>query len=352
MVSRTLALVVTLSLGLAACGGSGSDGAAARIYDGECAESTGETVTIYSGRTENLIKPVLDAFACESGIDVEVRWGSSTDLALLMKEEGDRSPAEVFLSRSPGPVGFLEAEGLLGTLSDEVLDLVPEQARSNHGTWVGFSGRKRVLVYNTDAVDAADLPDSVFDLTDEKFAGKVALPATNDSFLDWFTVFRDVHGTDVATEWLEDMVSNGARFYPNNRAIVEAAGRGEIEMGLVNHYYNYQEEAALGSGHHAANYDLAEDDIGSLLIITAATILRTADDPAAAEALIAYLLSPAVQRYFTEETFEYPLTSDVEPASVLPPLEALQIGSVDFDSLGGGFAETEEIIQGSGILNQ
>ena len=355
MILRLAAVLTACALALAACGGGGTDsldGAAAAIYDGECAEGTGQTVTIYSGRTENLIKPALDAFACETGIDVEVRWGTSTDLALLLKEEGDRTPAEVFLSRSPGPVGFLEAEGLLGELSDNLLDLVPESARSSEDTWVGFSGRKRVLVHNTDDVDAADLPESVFDLTDEKYKGQVAIPATNGSFVDWFTVFRDQHGTDVATQWLDDMVDNNAHYYPNNRAIVEAVGRGEIEMGLVNHYYNYQEVAANGSDHRGDNHDFATDDIGSLLIITAATRLASADDPVAAEALIAYLLSPPVQTYFTEETFEYPLAGGVEPAAVLPPLSALEVGTVDFDALGGGFAETEEIIQASGILNQ
>jgi iron(III) transport system substrate-binding protein len=354
MTIRITALVTCLALILAACGGGSDsiDGAAAEIYDGECVEDSGQTVTIYSGRTENLIEPVLDAFACETGIDVEVRWGPSTDLALLLKEEGERSPAEVFLSRSPGPVGFLEAEGLLAPLSDEVLDEVSEEARSSEGTWVGFSGRKRVLVNNIDDVDQTDLPESVFELTDEKYKGQVALPATNGSFVDWFTVFRDLHGTEVATQWLDDMVANGARYYPNNRAIVEAAGRGEIEMGLVNHYYNYQEQAANGSDHRGENHDFADDDIGSLLIITAATMLKAADDPLAAEALIAYLLSPAVQRYFTQQTYEYPLAGGVEPDPILPPLNALQIGTVDFDSLGGGFAQTEEIIQASGILNQ
>ena len=352
---RPLALPLTAILALAACG-SGTDqtldGTAAEIYGDTCASSRGDVVTIYSGRTENLIEPVLEAFACETGIGVDVRWGSSTDLALLLSEEGDSTDADVFLSRSPGPVGFLEAEGLLGTLDQGTLDLVDEQNRSAGGTWVGFSGRKRVLVHNLDDISTGDLPRSVFDLTDERYRGQVAIPATNGSFVDWFTVFRDQFGTDVATEWLDDMVANDARFYPNNRSIVEAAGRGEILMGLVNHYYNFQEEAAIGADHRAANHDLADDDIGSLLIITAASVVGSSDDQDVANELIRYLLSEPVQRYFTDETFEYPLAAGVGPAAVLPPLTALEIGTVDFDALGGGFQETTEIIEASGILNQ
>lgn len=356
--SRRLAFVVlplALALLTTACGGSTDrtlSGTAAEIYGETCAPSADKTVTIYSGRTENLINPVLEAFACETGIEVAVRWGASTDLALLVSEEGDRTPADVFLSRSPGPVGFLESEGLLGSVDQNVLDLVSEENRSANGSWVGFSGRKRVLVYNMDILDASALPTSIFELTDEKYRGQVALPATNGSFVDWFTVFRDQSGTEVATKWLDDMVENDARFYPNNRAIVEAAGRGEIEMGLVNHYYNYQEQIAQGDDHRAVNHDLADDDIGSLLIITAASVVAGSDNTEEANELLAYLLSTPVQQYFSQETFEYPLAAGVEAADILPPLTALEIGSVDFDALGGGFQETTAIIEQSGILNQ
>ena len=350
------AVVLALALAATACGTSTSprtlDGAAARIYGGQCAPDSGREVTVYSGRTENLIRPVLDAFACEAGVSVAVRWGSSTELALLMAEEGDRTAADIFLSRSPGPVGFLESQGLLGTIEPAVLDLVEPQNHSASGTWVGFSGRKRVLVYNVDSYMAEDLPQSVFDLTDERFRGEVAIPATNGSFVDWFTVFRDQYGSDVAAGWLADMVDNDARYYPNNRSIVEAAGRGEIEMGLVNHYYQYQEAAAAGDSHRASNWDLADDDIGSLLIITAATVTAASDKNDEATELLRYLLGESAQRYFSEETFEYPLAAGVQPVDILPPLNALEIGSVDFDALGGGFAETTAIIEASGILNQ
>lgn len=355
MIRPILSLMLASAMVAGACSSGEArtlDGTAAEIYGGACAGSNGREVTVYSGRTENLIGPALEAFACETGTDVAVRWGSSTDLALLLAEEGDRTAADVFLSRSPGPVGFLESDSLLGAIDDEVLGLVGAESRSRSDTWVGFSGRKRVLVHNIDAVPPTELPQSVFDLTDERYRGRVAIPATNGSFLDWFTVFRDQYGSHVATEWLDDMVANDARYYPNNRSIVEAAGRGEIDMGLVNHYYQYQEAAASGSRHRAANHDLADDDIGSLLIITAATITASSGNRQAANDLIAYLLSAPVQRYFSRETFEYPLAAGVQPADILPPLKALEIGSVDFDALGGGFAETIAIVEASGILNQ
>ena len=162
----------------------------------------------------------------------------------------------------------------------------------------------------------------------------------------------DQYGTDTASQWLENMVDNGAEYYPNNRSIVEAAGRGEISMGLVNHYYNYQEVAANPDSHKALNYDFNDDDIGSLLVITAATILGSSENVEASEDLLGYLLTAPVQQYFTDRTFEYPLAAGILPNAALPELTALEIGSVDFDKLGGGFEEASRIIEASGILNR
>ncbi len=356
MTKRLLIGLVTLAVFAASCGGSDTpeplDGVAADIYGGDCVALDGRDVTIYSGRSENLMDPVLSAFECETGIEAKVRYDSATNLALTLAEDGDSTEADVFLSNSPGPIGFLEQRNILGVLEDDVLSLVDEQNRSDKGQWVGFSGRKRVVVYNTDNVAAGELPQSVFDLTDPKWKGRVAIPGTNGSFLDWFTVFRQVEGDDVATTWLNDMVANDAKFYANNRSIVDAAGRGEIDLGLVNHYYNYQEAAAIGEDHHALNHDLSGDDIGSLLIITAATVVESSDKIDEAHELIRYLLSEPVQRYYTEETYEYPLAAGVAPADILPPLNAQGTATIDFDSLGGGLEETLDIVDASGIANQ
>ena len=171
---------------------------------------------------------------------LDVRYGSSNDLALAISTEGDKTPADVFLSRSPGPAGYLDDLAMLAPIDTDILNRVDPTDRSPDGTWVGFAGRARVLVYNIDEVPEADLPGSVFDLTGPDYQNLVAVPGSNSSFQDWFTVFRLRNGDDVAVGWLDDMVANGARFYPKNRAIVEAVGRNEIRFGLVNHYYNHQ----------------------------------------------------------------------------------------------------------------
>ena len=352
------AIAVSIGLLATACGGgTGStastlEGAAAEIHSGDCTESTGTELTIFSGRDEELVGPVLDAFECASGIDVVTNFGDPTDLALTLVEQGDRTPADVFLSKSPGSVGFLQNAGFLQPLSDNLLELVSGENTAANGTWVGITGRQRVLVYNSELVVDGDLPESIFDLTDERFRGQVAIPATNGSFQDWFTVFRAQEGDDVAAQWLADMVANGAIVTESNRPTVDAVGRGEFSFGLVNHYYNFQQAEALGDDHQALNHSFAADDIGSLVIVTAAGITSTSENVEEAQQLIEFMLSEPAQTYFTTDSLEYPLSSGVAPAEVLPALE--DAGSdfdVAFDDLGNGLEETIAIIEGSGILS-
>ena len=327
-------------------------GAASTIFDGECVNETDEKIIVYSGRSENLILPVIEAFVCETGIKVDTRWGSSTDMALLIDEEGSKTQADVFLSRSPGPVGYLDGKGYLNPINTGVLNLVDESMRSKNKTWVGFSGRQRVLVYNTDQFSEDTLPASVFDLISPEYEGKVAIPGSNGSFIDWFTILIDQYGDTAAGDWIDQMVNNGARYYPNNRSIVEAVGRGEIAMGLVNHYYNYKISAATGAEHKANNYVFKDNDIGGTLIISAAAVLESSDNVDQAEDFLTYLLSAQVQSYFTETTYEYPIAAGVQPKSALSELQAFEIGSIDFDSLGEGFENANRLIESSGILNQ
>lgn len=307
-----------------------------------------DRLTIYSGRSQDIIEPILVDFAEETGIDIDVRYGDSTDLALLIAEEGDQSPADVFLSQSPGAVGFLDQQELLAELDPATLDRVAEENRASDGNWVGISGRVRVLVYNTDDVDPASLPDSVLDLTDSEYEGDVALAPENASFQDFVTAMRSELGDDVAQEWLEGMADNDAPTYANNTAIVEAVGRGEVPMGLVNHYYNVRAQAE-DPGVPSENYTFPDGDIGSLLIVTAASALASSDRQEDANALIDFLLSQDAQEFYSEETFEYPLAAGVEPAEGLPPLDSLAVDTIDFDELGGGLERTRELIEESGL---
>ncbi len=309
--------------------------------------SDGDRLTVYSGRTEDLIGPLLERFSEDTGIAIDVRYGDSAELAQLIDTEGDQSPADVFISQSPGSVGFLDEAGRLAPLPDDVLAAVPDEDESGDGSWVGLTGRVRVLVYNTDAIDEAELPDSVFDLTAPQYEGRIGVAPGNGSFQDFVTAMRQEEGEEATLAWLEGMAANDAQVYPNNVSIVEAVGRGEIELGLVNHYYNERAQAE-DPDVASENHFFAEGDLGSLLLVTAASIVEGAEQRGDGERLVEYLLAEDAQRYFAEETQEYPLAAGVEPDGDLPPLDTLNVTRIDFDELGG-LVRTEELIDQSGI---
>jgi iron(III) transport system substrate-binding protein len=339
--ARHLSFVAALVVGAVVLTSCGSDSGGA---------AGAGSVTIYSGRNEELIQPILDEFTDATGIDVNVKYGDSADLALLIDEEaaaGNVQP-DVFLSQSPGALGFLEQNDRLDTLPQATLDRVPESVRDDAGEWVGFSGRKRTLVYNSELVDEADLPTSVLDMTDPKWKGKIGIAPSNGSFQDFVTAMRITEGDDVTTAWLEGIAANDPLTFPANAAIVAAVGRGEIEVGLVNHYYNYR-ALAEDPNQPTLNHYFADDDPGSLIIVTGAAPLAGADNADGAVALIDFLLSSEGQQYFAEQTFEYPLTIGEALPAGIPPIDFSQAGSVRFEDLGDALATTRQMIADAGL---
>lgn len=326
--------LVVLAGALPACGGGSSSGSG--------------RVTIYSGRTQNLVEPILEDFAEETGIDVDVRYGLSSDLALLLEEEGDKSPADVFLSQTPGAVGYLDQKGLLGALPDDVLDMVQGGLHADDGSWVGFSGRKRVLAYDPERLREGELPKSVLDMVDPAWKGRFGVAPSNASFQDFVTAMRLKLGDRKTAAWLRGIADNDAFTFVNNNAIVAAIDRGEIELGLVNHYYVYQ-ALAEDPNFRARNHDFPTGDLGSLLIITGAALMKGSDHEDQAVELVRYLLQKHAQEYFSEQTFEYPLAAGVNATKVLPPVDFSSAEGLDFDKLGGDLDSTRKMIRDAGL---
>ncbi|NNC78772.1 MAG: extracellular solute-binding protein [Acidimicrobiales bacterium] len=332
-----LGIVLVLSTVAAACGS-------------DTAESSSGPITLYSGRNEELMQPLIDAFTEATDIEVEVRYADSAELALLIQTEGDNSPADVFISQSPGALGLLAGQGQLQELNSDLLDRVDAGFRASDDTWVGLTGRVRTLVYNKDLVATTDLPSSVRELTDSSYAGRVGVAPTNGSFQDFVTAMRNEIGDAETAAWLEGMAANGSPNYPKNSAIVEAVGRGEVEMGLVNHYYNLRAVEADPSV-PSVNHFFPADDLGALVIVTGGAVLTSSDSPAASEQLLDYLLSDEAQETFVAETQEYALASGVANSGPdgAPALDAFEVDTIDFDLLGEGLTGTQELIRSSGI---
>ncbi len=232
-------------------------------------------LVIYSGRNENLVGPLIERFRNETGIDVQVRYGETAEMAATIMEEGDNSPADVFFGQDAGALGALAQAERLATLPDDLMAQVDPRFRSKDGQWVGTSGRARVLVYNTDQVQAEELPQDIWGLTDPKWKGKIGWAPSNGSFQAFVTALRVVDGDEEAEAWLDGMLKNDAKVYANNDAIVAAVASGEIAAGLVNHYYMYRYQAEHGGDASIANHYFPGGGAGALLNVAGAGVLNT-----------------------------------------------------------------------------
>jgi iron(III) transport system substrate-binding protein len=332
-----IVLLFVLALALTGCGG-----------DGEAASEDG-TLTVYSGREEEIVEPLLDRFEEATGIEIEVRYGDSAELAATIAEEGDNSPADVFFAQDPGSLGAVEQEGLLAELPQELLDRVEPRFRDPDGHWVGTSGRVRVVAYNTDLLSQSDLPDSILGFTDPRWKGKIGFPPTNASFQAFVTAMRLSLGDERTREWLEGIKANQPKLYEKNLPTVEAVGRGEVEVGFVNHYYLFlakEESPDLP----VANHYLGAGDPGALVSVAGVGILEEGD---AAQRFVEYLLSEEGQRFYAEEAeeAEYPLVAGIEPKEGLPALDELQGPEIELDELGPELARTLELLNEVGFTS-
>jgi iron(III) transport system substrate-binding protein len=288
-------------------------------------------ITIYSGRSEDLVGPILARFTEETGIEVAVRYGDTAEMAAQILEEGRNTPADVFFGQDAGGLGALAKEGMLARLTDDLIGAVDARFRSPEGLWVGISGRARTVVYNTNALNPEDLPRSILDFTDPQWEGRIGWAPTNGSFQAHVTAMRIELGEEAARQWLEGIIANNPRVYEGNTPIVEAAGRGEIDVGFTNHYYLYRFLAE--DPDFPADNAFLTGDIGALINIAGVAVLDTTNQPQAAHRLVEFLLSRQAQEYFSTETFEYPLAGEVDPDPRLPRLDEIDTPDLDLTDL-------------------
>ena len=335
-----------MTLALAACSFSPSPSpspAAAQSFDADT-----EALVVYSGRTEELVGPILEQFEEEAGIEVEVRYGDTAEMANLILTEGDNSPADVFFAQDAGALGALAEEGKLAPLPEEVLGAVDERFRSPAGEWVGISGRSRVVAYNTDNVSEEELPDTIFGFTEPEWSGRIGWAPTNGSFQSFVTALRVIEGEDRAREWLEGIQANEPRVYEGNNPALDAVIAGEVDVAFVNHYYLMQrldEDPDVP----AANDFLTDGDPGALVNVAGVGILTTSDQSEAARTLVEFLLSEEAQAYFAAETKEYPLVDGVEADPALPALAEIGTPEIDLSDLSD-LEGTLQLLQDVGIL--
>ena len=314
---RTAAIFVAATTALTAC-------ASENTVDSDNTKS----ITIYSGRSEEIIAPLLEKFTAETGVSVTVRYGDSAELAAQILEEGENTKADVFFSQDAGALGALGEAGVLTQLPATTTSLVPAKYRSTTDTWVGVSGRSRVLSYNPAAVTT--VPTSVLEFVKPEWKGRIGIAPTNASFQAFVTAFRILKGEAAAKEFLIGLKANAVTFEKNSQ-ILDAVESGQIDAGLINHYYWYEKAAEIGADKMTSKIAwFADGDVGNLVNVAGVGVLKSGDN---ANTFAAWLLSDTAQRFFVETTYEYSLTGSVPAAGNLPELESIAGPDINLEEL-------------------
>lgn len=341
MISRkskiiALASAPLLMLGLAACG------------SGSTSSDDDKKLVLYSGRDAELINPLIQKFQAKTGITVEVREAGSTELAAQIIEEGDKTPAQVFLAQDAGAVGAVAKAGLFTQLPDEIKNRVEAKYTSQDGSWVGVTGRARVTAFDTKKVTATQVPGDVYKLTEAAWKGKVGIVPSNASFQAFVTAMRVVDGEAKTQAWLDGLKKNDAKIYNKNGELLTAVDAGAVELGLINHYY----WAASEKDPTAMRAQIKFGDPGTIsafVNVTGAGILNGAANSSAAKTFVEYLVSDEGQEYFVNETAEYPLVPGLPQPKNVPALSDLNPPNINLADLAS-LEESQKQIMQAGLL--
>lgn len=310
------------------------------------ASSLSGQVVVYSGRSESLIQPVIEAFKAQHpDVEVLLKSGSNSELANALLEEQNNPQADIFVTTELVTVQSLAQQGLFEAYRPQAADQLPAEFVGNENVWVGLTRRARVIMYNTELVTEEEAPKSIFDLTDPKWRGQIALAgSTNGSLQAQIAAMRQLIGEEETEAWLNGLIENEATFFGGHTDVRKAVGAGEFKIGLVNHYYYYLQKAE-GSPVGIVFPDQESDQIGLITNATAAAIVAGTDNRPAAEAFIDFLLSEDGQKLFAELNYEYPLVSGIALSPDVQPLDSFRLADVNVSQAASDIDATFALIE-------
>jgi len=312
-----------------------------------CGEDDDKLV-IYNAQHEELVDEVVEAFTEETGIEVEMRNGSDLELANQLVAEGTASKADVFLTENSPAMSLVQSEDLFTTLGEGAQGNIPEQYRPDDDSWTGFAARSTVFVYNTDSVQADDLPSSLMELADPEWEGRISFSPTGADFQAIVAAVLALEGEDATAEWLAGLKRNGT-VYDGNNVVLESVDAGEVDAGVIYHYYWYRDQEEAGDNSDSSElHFFGNQDPGAFLSISGAGVLKNGEHTEDAQEFVEFLTGPEGQEIVSESyALEYPLNPDVDIRSV-PPLADLEVPDLDVSELDS--ERVFDLMQEAGLL--
>ncbi|MFZ0667782.1 MAG: extracellular solute-binding protein [Acidimicrobiales bacterium] len=336
-----LAVVITGGALFSACSSSGSGSG-----------GSGQSITLYNGQHEQTTDTLVSAFEASTGITVNVRSDDEDTLADQIVVEGKNSPADVIFTENSPALEYLQEKGLLAPVDPSSLADTPSKYNSPEDDWVGVSARVSVLIYNPSLISKTQLPNSVLQLANPQYAGKLAFAAGETDFQPIVTSVVRTYGRTRALQWLEGIKSNaGSHIYPDNETIADEVNRGAVAFGVVNQYYWYRMRAEVGAGNmHSDITYFAPHDPGYVLDVSGAAILKSSKHQSAAQKFLAFLVSKQGQDIIAHSiSYEYPIASGVSTAQPETPFKQLEPNSITIPELGDG-STAIALLQQVGLL--
>lgn len=302
------------------------------IGTARAAEET--TLTLYNGQHTKTTAALVEAFTKATGIKVDIRKGSSSQLANQIIEEGDATPADLFYSEESPPVAALAEKSLLSTLADDTLKQVPSEYVAKDGTWLSASMRSRVVAYNKAMVKESEFPDTVLDFANEAWKDRIAYVPTSGAFQEQIVAISLMKGRDAALNWLKGLKAYG-KSYNGNGAAMKAVEAGEVPAALINNYYWFDVAAEVGDANvKSALFYFGHKDPGALITVSAAGVLKSSRKQDAAQKFLAFMVSAEGQQAIADSVAEYPVRPGVKSPFALKPFEELDPPAVTPADLG------------------
>jgi iron(III) transport system substrate-binding protein len=341
-----IALAATAALGLAACGsGTSSSGGSSAAADGKV---SGE-ITVYNAQHESLTKEWVDAFTAETGVKVTVRQGSDSEMSNQIIQEGQASPADVFLTENSPAMAQVENAGLFADVDKATVDQVPAEFRPSTNKWTGIAARSTVLVYDKNKISESQLPKSMLDLAKPEWKGKWAASPSGADFQAIVSALLELKGEAATQEWLKGMKDN-YKSYKGNSTAMKAVNAGEVDAALIYHYYYYGDQAKTAeNSKNVTPYYFKNQDPGAFVSVSGGGVLKSAKNAAAAQAFLKFITGQKGQEVLQKGTsFEYPVSASVPANDKLVPLKELQAPIVDPAKLNS--AKVTELMTQAGLL--
>ena len=314
-----------------------------------CGGNDGPSITVYNAQHEQLLDEIIPAFEKQTGINVKLRNGDDLQLANQLVQEGDKSPADVFLTENSPAMSLVDQAGLFAKIDAKTQALIPAAYRPADNDWIGFLARSTVAVYNTDKVKDADLPASILDFAKPEWKGKISFSPTGADFQAIVSAVLALEGKAKTEAWLKGLKANGT-VYDGNNVVLQSVNKGDSEVGIIYHYYWYRDQAESGeNSNHSALHFFGHQDPGAFVSISGAGVLKSSKHASNAQKFVNFLASEKGQQDIADSyALEYPLNPKVTLKQDVKPFSSLQPPTLDPSKLNS--PTVIQLMQDAGLL--